>query len=280
MIEKPTVHYIDSHAHLDFADYANGRETLIRDIFASGCLAVVNPGVDIASSHAAIELTRTHKRIFAAVGIHPHEAIHYLTSGDDIFDFLHRDIETLRELAAKDRVVAIGECGLDYYRLKVEEPQRSKIIDIQKEVFRMQIELAQQKNLPLIMHIRDAHEDVIELLDITEGVVSGVAHCYEGTWPVTEALLAKGLYIGFTANITYPKKNEVHDIIKKIPLERILLETDSPYLSPQVRRGQQNDPRSVIEVGETIATIKGFTPNEVFLQTTKNAMELFGLPIL
>jgi len=280
MTEIPLVHYIDSHAHLDFADFAKDRDQVIHDVFASGCLAVVNPGVDIPSSHASIELAQTHKRIFAAVGIHPHEVIHYLTSGDDVFDFLYRDIETLRELSNRARVVAIGECGLDYYRLKTDDANRSTIIDLQKEVFRLQLEVAQKKNLPVIMHIRDAHEDAIELLDMTEGHIRGVAHCYEGTWPVTQSLLAKGMFIGFTANITYPKKEAVYEVIKKIPLTKILLETDSPLLSPQVRRGQRNDPRSVVEVGECIAHIKGISAHEVFLQTTKNALELFGLPLL
>jgi len=280
MRDASGVHYIDSHAHLDFADYASDREKIISDIFASGCLAVINPGVDISSSHASIELAETHGNIFAAVGIHPHEAVHYLTSGDDVFDFMYRDIESLRDLASRNKVVAIGECGLDYYRLKVDDPQRSKIIDLQKELFRLQLELAEQKKLPVIMHVRDAHEDAIELLDINEGELRGVAHCYEGTWPVTQVLLAKDFYIGFTANITYPKKGEIHEIIKKIPLEKILLETDSPYLSPQIRRGQRNDSRSVIEVGAKIAEIKGVTPEEVYFQAAKNTMELFGLPLL
>lgn len=280
MTDKPFVHYIDSHAHLDFGDFSSDRVQLIQDVFSSGCIGVVNPGIDIQSSHAAIELAQSYNRIFAAVGIHPHESVHYLTSGDDVFDFLYRDIETLRELSAHQRVVAIGECGLDYYRLKTDDPNRSTIINLQKELFRLQLEVAQKRNLPVIMHIREAHEDAVELLDMAEGQLRGVAHCYEGGWPVTQSLLAKGMCFGFTANITYPKKDAVHGIIKKIPLTKILLETDSPLLSPQIRRGQRNDPRSVIDVGRCIARVKRISDNEVFLQTTKNALELFGLPLL
>jgi len=277
MAETPLVHYIDSHAHLDFADFVPDRDQVIYDVFTSGCLAVVNPGIDIPSSHASIELAQTHKRIFAAVGIHPHEAAHYLKSGDNAFDFLYKDIETLQELSSRARVVAIGECGLDYYRFKTDDLNRSTLIDLQKEMFRLQLKIAQKKNLPIIMHIRDAYEDAVELL---EDHIRGVAHCYEGAWPVTQDLLAKGMYIGFTANISYPKKEAVHEVIKKIPLTKILLETDSPLLSPQMRRGQRNDPRSVIDVGRCIARIKGISDDEVFLQTTKNALELFELPLL
>jgi TatD DNase family protein len=273
------VQFIDSHAHLDFADFEKDRESVLQEIFNAGCTAIVNPGTDLASSKAALQLAKTHPKIFAAVGIHPHEALRYVRSGDDIFDFLRRDIETLKRYTHEQKIVAIGECGLDYYRLRVDDPKRSTIINIQKELFKMQLELCTELKLPVIVHSRDSHEDVLELLDIVD-ITRGVAHCYEGSWPVTEAYLAKGFYISFTGNITYPKKEELHEVIKKIPLDRILLETDSPFLSPQARRGERNDSRSVLDVGETIARIKGIDAQEVFRQTTVNTVSLFSLPVL
>lgn len=279
MAEKK-ISYIETHAHLDFEDYKDDRDELIASVFKSGCRAIINPGIDIASSHASLELAAQYNHIYSAVGVHPHEATRYLTSGDDVFDFLHRDMKTLEEFASKPDVIAIGECGLDFFRLQTNDPVRSKLIDMQKELFRLQLEIAKRKKLPVIMHIREAHEDVLELLDITQNLIGGVAHCYDGSWQHTDALLAMGMHIGFTANITYPKKEAIHDVIRKIPLERMLLETDSPYLSPQSRRGERNDPRSVIDVGKKIAEIKGIAEHDVFQQTSKNAMLLFGLPIL
>lgn len=263
---------------MDFADYQADREHLLQEVIASGCAAVINPGIDIPTSHASLELSAQHTQIYAAVGIHPHEAIHYLTSGDDVFDFLFRDIRTLEGLASKPKVVAIGECGLDYYRIQADDAERSRIVSMQRELLTQQLAVATKKKLPVILHIRDAHQDILDLLDREAYTGRGVAHCYDGDWIYTETLLAMDFCIGFTANITYPKKESIHEQIKKIPLERIVLETDSPFLSPQAKRGQRNDPRSVRAVAQTIADITSLPLSDVIAQTTKNAIQLFGLP--
>jgi len=280
MSDRIAYRYIDSHAHLDFPDFDKDRDALMKDIFNSGCVAVVNPGANIATSHAAIELAKKYDRVYPAVGIHPHEAIQYLGAGNDAMDMLYRDIETLDKLASMPEVVAIGECGLDYYRFDKTNAATSKIIALQKELFQLQLTIAQKRGKPIILHVRDAYEDVLEVLDIQEYSSKGVAHCYEGSWPVTEVLLSRGFSLGFTANITYAKKESIHEVIKKVSLERILLETDSPYLPPQGRRGKRNDSRSVIDVGKKIAELHATPEEEVFRQTTNNTTTLFSLPVL
>lgn len=280
-MDDAPVRYIDTHAHLDCPDFNDDREKLIASLFESGCIAIVNPSIDPTNAKTVQNLFLRHPtKIFTGVGIHPHQVTTYVQSGDDVFDLLHRDIEQIRSLGKSDGVVAIGECGLDYFRLPDEPSRRGKIIELQKDLFRLQLDIANDLDLPVIVHIRDSYEDAAELLAIAQLKRKGVIHCYEGLWPVTESILALGFYAGFTANITYPKKDAIHEVIKKIPLDRIVLETDSPFLSPQVRRGKRNDPRSVQDVARKIAELKGVSEREVLIQTTKNAITLFSLPVL
>ncbi len=250
----------DSHAHLDFPQFDPDRESVIRKLVEKG-VYVVNVGVDLESSRASLELARKHRHIFAACGVHPHEAKHFTE-------------EVLRELAGLlDReAVAVGECGLDYYRdLSPREDQ--------KWAFRAQLELAKEKDLPVIVHLRgDAREDLLEILrEVNPG--KGVIHAFSAAHGSPREFLDLCFHIGIGGPITYKKNVALRAYLREIPLDRLLVETDSPYLPPEPFRGKRNDPGKVRLVVEKIAEVLRISPNEVAERTFKNACHLFGVEI-
>ncbi len=248
----------DTHAHLDFPQFDPDRERIIRELEEKD-VYVVNVGVDLVSSRASVVLAREHRKIFAACGVHPHDAKDF-TDG------------TLTELAGLlDRgAVAVGECGLDYYRdLSPREDQR--------RAFRAQLELAKEKGLPVIVHLRgEARDELLEILrEVNPG--RGVIHAFSAAHGRPRDFLDLGFHIGIGGPVTYKKNATLRALLREIPLERLLVETDSPYLPPEPHRGKRNDPAKVRLVVEKIAEILGIPPAEVAETTFRNACELFRI---
>lgn len=269
---------IDSHAHIDFKEFDKDREKVIARYFENGGEKLINVGCDLASSARSIALAEKHKNIFASIGAHPHEA-----------EMLNEEaLKKLEELVVKEKVVAMGEIGLDFFR-----PESSGLSkEIQIDAFKAQLELAENHKKPVIIHCRDAYVDLLEILKNykTTGW-RGVAHCFLGSWPIAGELIKMGFYIGFTGAITYQKKSafvtapaspkfklgepEIFNVIKNTPLNRILIETDCPYLAPAPRRGERNEPSFVKHVAAKIAEIKGISVEEAGKATSENARILF-----
>jgi len=249
--------YIDTHAHLDSSDYRADRAAVITRAF-SASIGVITVGADLPSSEAALRLARRHRAIRAAVGVHPHDA---KTLDEAV-------LSRLEELANNTWVVAIGEIGLDYYRDL--SPRK-----VQRHAFGKQLELARKLTLPIIVHNRESTQDLLTILHSHGPSHRGVIHSFLGDASLAEQLLRLGLHHGIGGPITFPKNNTLRDAVKHIPLERILLETDCPYLTPVPYRGKRNEPVYVQYVAEAVALIKGVSLKEVEQQTTQNAISLF-----
>jgi len=245
----------ESHAHLDFPHFDKDRDQLINKCFNSGIEFIINIGVDKKTSSDSIKLAERYEEIYASVGFHPHDAKYY----DEMF---------IRESAAHKKVIAIGEIGLDYYRNL--SPK-----NIQQDVFRKQIKLAQELELPIIVHDRDAHEDCYKIL--SENKVSKVVfHCFSGDVNFAQKVLEKGWFISFTGTITY-KNSKMDDIVRLVPLDKFFIETDSPYLSPHPNRGKRNSPLNLQYIIQQIAEIRGFTPKKIAEASYQNAVGFFRL---
>lgn len=252
---------IDSHTHIDTDRFQGDREAVIQAAIAGGVTRMVDPGCDLASSRAALALARAHPGVvFAGVGVHPHEATTYTP-----------EVETqLREMAREPEVVAIGEFGLDYFRML--SPR-----DIQRNVFCAHLQLARECNLPCIIHVRDAHEDVMELLRAHGQGLRGVFHCFSGDVAQAEECLAfEGFMLSFAGPLT-KQGNALPDVARMAPLDRILVETDSPYLVPKPLKARRNEPLFVKHTAAKLAEIRGMTMEEIAQVTTTNAVRLFGL---
>lgn len=263
---------IDVHCHLNFHAFEKDYDSVIERAFKAGVTKIINVGTKIDSSEKAVEITKGRENLFAIVGVHPHHA-----------DKLDEEWEDqLRKLAKNAKVVGIGECGMDYFRYK-----SSDIVDpiLQKEVFIKQIELAYKLKLPLQIHNRQAGKDIIEILINHKSYFinpPGMFHCMSGDIDLLKKVLNLGFYIGFDGNITYKgiargETTDLKDVVKYAPIDRIVAETDSPFLTPQPYRGKRNMPEYVIIVGKFIAKIKGLTFEQVAEQTDKNAHVIFKL---
>ncbi len=252
---------VDSHTHLDTSRFNADRESVIQAAVAGGVTRMVDPGCDLASSCAAIALAKAYPGVvFAGVGVHPHDATTY---NDEVE--MH-----FRELVRDSTVVAIGEFGLDYYRML--SPR-----EVQRAVFCAHLELARAYGLPCIIHVRDAHDDVMELLRAHGRGLRGVFHCFSGDVAQAEECLAyEGFMISFAGPLTR-QGNALPEVARMAPLDRVLVETDSPYLVPQPLRAKRNEPLFVKYVAEKLAEVRGMTLEEIAQITTANAVRLFGL---
>ena len=252
---------VDSHCHIDAARFNADREAVIQAAFEGGVTGIIDPGCDLASSEHALKLAKAHPgRIFAGVGTHPHDATTYTEEVGARY----------REMAQEPEVVAIGEFGLDYFRML--SPR-----DVQRAVFVAHLELARACNLPCIIHVRDSHDDVIELLRTHGQGLRGVFHCFSGNVAQAEECLAfEGFMLSFAGPLTR-QSNALPEVTRMAPLERVLVETDSPYLVPQPLRAKRNEPLFVKYVAEKLAEIRGMTLEEIARITTTNATRLFGL---
>lgn len=250
---------IDSHCHLDFPEFNTDREEAIERARQEGIGYIVNIGSSLESSEGSLKLAGHYDFIYAAIGIHPHEA--------DNFD--SDSLSRLKELSAQKKVVAIGETGLDYYR-------GFSSVSKQKELFLALIGLAKEMSLPLVIHSRNAQEDVLRILK-QEMPLRGVIHCFAGDENFLKECLAIGFYVSFTCNLTYKKAENLRLLAKQAPLEKILLETDAPFLPPQELRGRRNEPSYVRFLAEELSRIKELDYNKVCELTSDNARRLFSL---
>ncbi|TYP00119.1 TatD DNase family protein [Geothermobacter ehrlichii] len=252
---------IDTHAHLDSGQFRDDLNEVLQRASDNGIQHIITIGCDLESSRINCRLAENNSRLSAAVGIHPHDA----ASLDDAA------IATLRQLAAKPGVVAIGEIGLDYYRDR--SPR-----DSQRRAFRRQLRLARELGLPVIVHDRDAHEDVIAILEEEDaGSIGGVMHCFSGDQALARACIDLGFYISFAGPVTYPKNEALREVARMVPTEHLLIETDCPYLSPQPCRGRRNEPAHMRMTAETIAEVKGLSLEDIARITSVNAHRLFGI---
>ncbi len=252
---------IDSHAHIDTSRFDADREAVIQAAVAGGVTRVIDPGCDLASSRAALALAKAHPGVvFAGAGTHPHDASSH-----------NAEVEAqYRVMAQEAEVVAIGEFGLDYFRML--SPRET-----QREVFCAHLRLARELDLPCIIHVRDSHEDVIELLRAHGQGVRGVFHCFSGTVAQAEECLEfAGFLLSFAGPLT-KQGNELPEVARLAPAERILVETDSPYLVPKPLRAKRNEPLFVKQTAEKLAEIRGVTLEEIARITTANAVRLFSL---
>lgn len=249
----------DTHAHLDFPQFDGDRNFILSTMREKQVWAI-NVGVDLPSSEASLKLSQENPHIFPACGIHPHEAKSVTPAA----------LAKLKELL-RAGAVAVGECGLDFYRNL--SPKEAQV-----EAFRAQLRLAKELDLPVILHERAAWSEFLAILR-EEGPVRGVVHAFSGDLVRAQEALSLGLYLGIGGPLTYPKNEALRQALRKIPLSRIVLETDSPYLPPQNFRGQRNDPLKVRYVAETLAIISGRPVDEVAETTFLNACKLFGLEL-
>ena len=250
----------DTHAHMDDRAFDEDREELLNNLPGQGLALVMNPGCSLESSRNAVELARKYDYIYAAVGSHPDAA-------DEVNEEVLEEYRKLCKLNSK--VKAIGEIGLDYH---YEDIPR----EIQLRAFRMQMELARELKLPAIVHEREAHEDGMAVVrEFPE--VTGVFHCYSGSAEMARQLVDKGWYIGFTGVLTFKNARKAIEVASSIPLERIVLETDCPYMSPEPFRGKRNDPGRLYRMAEKLAEIRGKSLEEIHEITVENGKRLYNI---
>ena len=250
----------DTHAHYDDEQFDPDREELLRSMPGRGVGLIVNPGCDLPSSRAAIDMARKFDFVYAAVGIHP----------ENCADFQPEHIDQLRQLAGEEKVVAIGEIGLDYYW--AENPPK----ELQQEVLRRQMALAEEFSLPVIIHDRDAHADTLSIVQEFPRV-RGVFHCFAGSVEMARTLLDMGWMLSFNGAATFKNARKAPEVIAAAPLKHLMIETDAPYLTPVPYRGRRNDSSYVHLVAEKIAELKGLTPKEVEEATWENGRRFFGI---
>lgn len=249
--------YFESHAHYDDERFDDDRDELLASFPAEGIETVVNSSSDIASSRASIALAEKYPFFYASVGVHPHE----------VSKMREEDIDTLRELSKHPKVVAIGEIGLDfYYDLSPRDDQRYW--------FKRQLALAEELDMPVIIHSRDASQECFDIISASN-VRKGVIHCYSGSAPMAQDYANMGFYIGIGGSLTFKNNKKTVEVIEKLPLEKILIETDSPYLAPVPYRGRRNDSRLLKYVVEKISEIKNVPEIDICNITKNNAIELF-----
>jgi TatD DNase family protein len=253
---------VDSHAHLDSKHYATDLDAVIARAGANGVGHILTVGCDLESSRASVDLALRYNNVYASVGIHPHDAG---TVNQATIDELARMIE------AVDKVVAVGETGLDFYRDR--SPR-----DRQEAAFRSHIQLAKQTGKPLIIHDRNAHDDVVRIMqEENAGDAGGMLHCFSGDLDMAHKCVAMGFYISFAGPLTYPKNDALRNIARTLPIDVMLVETDSPYLAPQNWRGKRCEPAFVRATAEKLAELKGLTLEDVARITSLNAWRLFGI---
>lgn len=250
----------DSHTHLDDSRFAEDQNLVIERALAAGVTGMINIGSDMASSQKSLELAQKYPMIYAAIGVHPHEAKSVMES----------DYDTLLEWAKQDKVLAIGEIGLDYY---YDNSPR----EIQQQVFRRQLLLAKAAKLPIIVHTRDAHGDMMAALKAEGQGLTGIIHCYSGSLEMAKELIKKGYYLGIGGALTFKNGRKLKEIVAAVPLEALVVETDCPYLTPHPYRGQRNEPSYVNYVVDEIAAIRAIDRSEVMAVTTNNLQNLFGI---
>ena len=258
---------VDTHAHLDFSKFDGDRPAVLARAWAAGVEAIVTIGVDLPSSERAVAMAEAHDSVYATVGMHPHHA--KKLDGEVLARF--------RELGCHEKVVAVGEIGLDFYRdLSPRE--------VQRRAFQAQLAWAARQGKPVVIHDRDAHDEIMEVLDDWAAEQRGspldgrlgVLHTFSGDLAMAERALELGFYLSVAGPVTYPDAGQLREVVRALPLDRLLVETDCPFLAPHPHRGQRNEPAYVRLVAERVAALKNVALDEVAETTTANARRLFG----
>lgn len=253
---------VDSHCHLDRLDlrhYNGDLDAALNAARERGVERMLCIGIDLNNAPAVVEIAQRHGDIYASVGVHPLDIAEQICA-----------VDTLLELAAQDKVVAIGETGLDYY-------YSSEHKALQQQSFANHLQASARCGKPTIVHTRDAREDTLALIaEHGDPAVAGVLHCFTESWEMASAAIDMGYYISFSGIITFKNAAELREVVKKVPIERLLVETDSPYLAPVPYRGKKNEPKFVVEVAQCVAELKGLSYEQVAAQTGKNFQQLFS----
>ena len=253
----------DTHCHVQTRQFDDDRAPVLHRAVDAGVETLVLVGYDADTWRCAVTLAEAGfpgLRLHATAGLHPHDAK----------DFTATLMDEIRALARDRRIVAVGECGLDFYR-NLSTPEQ------QREAFVAQIELANETGLPLVIHDREAHESIVELLTV-HGARRGVMHCFSGDWDLAKRCLDLGFWISIAGPVTYPKSEVLRDVAARVPDDRLVVETDCPYLTPTPFRGKRNEPALVRLTVEEVARLRAVDPEDLAAQTTANATALFGLP--
>lgn len=252
---------IDSHAHLDDKRFDGDRHVLIKSLESNGIELVVNIGADLETSLNSVNLANKYDNIYAAIGVHPHSAS----------EMTPDSLEKLRELSSNQKVVAIGEIGLDFY---YDNSPR----DIQRKWFKEQLKLAKELNLPVVIHSRDATQETFDMIkDAQDGRLKGVMHCYSGSLEMAREYIKLGFFISLAGPVTFKNARVVREVASHLPLDKLMIETDCPYLTPEPYRGKRNEPMFVKYVAEKIAQIKNITIEELAEHTNRNTKDLFRI---
>ena len=262
---------VDTHCHLNFKAFKKDTSEIIKRAEKNSICKIIIPGAKLDSSITAVKIAKKYSNCYAAVGIHPHHAK----------DFSSDTYEKLLTLAKNDKVVAIGEIGLDYHQYTNYPPVSDRNKILQEELLLIQLDVARILNLPVIFHARDSQDDLLDFLEeyiINTGYrMKGVFHCFEGNQNHLIKALTLGFYVGYDGNITYEENSRLRELIKQTPLEKLLLETDSPYLTPIPYRNNRNEPSYLVFIADKVADIHHKSILEVTMKTSQNAVSLFHL---
>ena len=250
--------FIDSHAHIQLSQFDKDRDAVLKRAHEAGVSTILIIGFDLETSLGAVELAQKHEHLYATVGMHPHDAKN-LTP--DV-------LKSFRELLDHPKVIALGEIGLDYYR-------NLSPHNVQKEAFEKQLDLAEEMKMPIIIHNRDAYMDILPILEARKGKVRGVLHCFTGDIELMHRSIKIGLHIGIGGIVTFPNAKDMQTVATEVPSERLLIETDCPWLAPQFQRGKRNEPAYVPAVAEKIAELRDTSVEAIGDITTKNFDTLF-----
>ena len=253
---------VDTHAHIDEEGFAQDFDEMLERAYANDVKYVVNIGANMDESRVSIELADKYESIYATVGVHPH----------DVAEVDDKALDQLAKWCEHDKVVAVGEIGLDYFR-----SQTSK--EMQAYAFAAQLDVARQMHMPVSIHDRDAHGDVMRMLKNEGKGINGILHCFSGSWEMAKELIKMDYYIAIGGAVTFKNAAKLPEIAANIPLEYLLLETDCPYLAPHPHRGTRNEPANIRPIAEFIANIRGITLEELAAATTANAARIMRMPI-
>jgi len=254
---------IDSHSHIEMKAFDRDRDQVIARAKDVGVDYIIAVGISLEDCKRVVSVTKKYKTVYGVIGIHPHHAK----------DIDNRTYDSLRQMVNNDKIVAYGEIGLDFFRNL--SPR-----DVQIKRFGEQLELASELRLPVVIHDREAHTQTMNILEQWDGDKQGIIHCFSGDYEMARKCLDMGFYISIPGTITFRNSGQLRDVVKKVPMDRLLVETDAPFLTPQPKRGGRNEPAYVIYTALRIAEIKGVPVEEVERITYKNTLDVFGINLV